>query len=184
MRTLSQPLLQFSSPKITTAAAYQNAKLNPRERTQIGFHKHPKSLPLFSSLSPCQVIITKSLPLVASVALLLTACPAEAGFLSGMKGIESVPGPKLPELDFLKRINEENQKKYAETDAKFKSSPILKELLERSKQNKEKNEKAIQDKYCLRGAEWGVGDCSTEGMSPADREKFISELKQRAGVTE
>jgi hypothetical protein len=33
---------------------------------------------------------------------------------------------------------EENQKKYAEADEKFKSSPILKELLERSKLNKEK----------------------------------------------
>ena len=33
---------------------------------------------------------------------------------------------------------EENQKKYAENDERFKSSPIVKELLERSKQNKEK----------------------------------------------
>jgi hypothetical protein len=32
----------------------------------------------------------------------------------------------------------ENQRKYAENDSRFKSSKVLKELLERSKQNKEK----------------------------------------------
>lgn len=37
-------------------------------------------------------------------------------------------------LDF----SEENQKKYAETDAKFKESPLLKKLLEQTELNKEK----------------------------------------------
>ena len=45
-----------------------------------------------------------------------------------------------------------------------------------------RNERLIQDKYCLRGAEWGVGDCSTEGMSEQEREDFISELKKRTGA--
>jgi hypothetical protein len=45
-----------------------------------------------------------------------------------------------------------------------------------------RNERMIQDKYCLRGAEWGVGDCSTEGMSDQEREDFISELKKRTGA--
>jgi hypothetical protein len=40
----------------------------------------------------------------------------------------------------------------------------------------------IQHKYCLWGAEWGVGDCSTEGMSDQEREDFILELKKRAGA--
>nr|GEV54496.1 hypothetical protein [Tanacetum cinerariifolium] len=85
-------------------------------------------------------------------------------------------------IDSLARFNEENQKRYAENDARFKESPILKELLERSKLNKDKNKQAIQDKYCIRGAEWGVGDCSAEGMSPQDREEFIAMLKKKAGV--
>lgn len=88
---------------------------------------------------------------------------AHAGFLSGFSGIESVPGPQLPEIDFLTRFNglffhtismsyiiiflkwcarlaisEENQKKYAEFDERFKESPLLKKLLEQSKLNKEK----------------------------------------------
>uniref|UniRef100_A0A453IP33 Uncharacterized protein n=1 Tax=Aegilops tauschii subsp. strangulata TaxID=200361 RepID=A0A453IP33_AEGTS len=75
----------------------------------------------------------------------------------------------------------ENQRKYAENDSRFKSSKVLKELLEKSKQNKEKNEREIQDKYCLRGAEWGVGDCSTVGMTDQEKEDFITELRKRVG---
>lgn len=35
-------------------------------------------------------------------------------------------------------FSEENQKKYAEADAKFKESPLLKKLLEQTKLHKEK----------------------------------------------
>ena len=35
-------------------------------------------------------------------------------------------------------FSEENQKKYAEADAKFKESPLLKKLLEQTRLNKEK----------------------------------------------
>lgn len=45
-----------------------------------------------------------------------------------------------------------------------------------------RNSKEIQDKYCIRGAEWGVGDCSAEGMSPDEKDKFIATLKEKAGV--
>lgn len=44
-----------------------------------------------------------------------------------------------------------------------------------------RNKQAIQDKYCLRGAEWGVGDCSTEGMRPDERDEFIAMLKKKTG---
>ncbi|XP_031401319.1 uncharacterized protein LOC116211198 [Punica granatum] len=138
-----------------------------------------------SSSSPPGVrtnIVYKTTPVAASLAILLWSSPAQAGFLSGLSGIESVPGPELPQLDFLTKFNEENQKKYAEFDARFKESPLLKKFLEKSKLNKEKNRQEILDKYCLRGAEWGVGDCSTDGMSAEDREKFIAMLKQKTGA--
>jgi hypothetical protein len=44
-----------------------------------------------------------------------------------------------------------------------------------------RNSKEIENKYCLRGAEWGVGDCSAEGMSPDEREKFIAMLREKVG---
>ncbi|XP_012448262.2 uncharacterized protein LOC105771364 [Gossypium raimondii] len=157
------------------------------ERTSITSTKILKTSS-FSSSSPCYLplncsVLHKSfVPLAASVTILLSPIPAKAGLLSGFPGIESIPGPQLPEIEFLNRFNEENQKKYAEADARFKSSPLLKQLLERSKQNKEKNKQEIQDKYCMRGAEWGVGDCSVEAMSPEDKENFIAMLKEKAGI--
>lgn len=144
-----------------------------------------KSPHLFSYSPPLpseNFSLQKFVPLSACLALLLWSSPANAGFLSGFAGIESVPGPELPKIDSLNRWNEDNQKKYAENDARFKESPLLKQLLEKSKQNKEKNKRSIEDKYCLRGAEWGVGDCSTAGMTPEDRDSFIAMLKQKAGV--
>ncbi|GAA0161330.1 hypothetical protein LIER_17671 [Lithospermum erythrorhizon] len=138
-----------------------------------------KTVPLYSSSLSSFV-----LPLAASVALILWSAPANAGFLSGSTGLESMPGPELPRIDFLNRWNDENQKKYAENDARFKESPLLKKLLEKSQSNKEKNKQAIQDKYCLRGAEWGVGDCSAAAMTPEERDSFIAMLKQKAGVEE
>ncbi|KAJ8761016.1 hypothetical protein K2173_022054 [Erythroxylum novogranatense] len=182
MQTLSvsKPLFRIQFARFIVS---KSMCLNPEKKSHIGFNiKSTKSCSLFCNLSHRCNLIQKSLPLVASIVLLLSANPAKAGFLSGFSGIESVPGPELPQIDFLSRFNEENQKKYAENDARFKSSRILKELLERSKVNKEKNKKEIEDKYCIRGAEWGVGDCSAEGMTVEDREKFISMLKQKAGI--
>ncbi|TXG56588.1 hypothetical protein EZV62_017901 [Acer yangbiense] len=138
-----------------------------------------------SSSLPFHRLIFKSIvPFAVSATVLLSSNPAKAGFLSGFSGIESVPGPDLPQIEFLERFNEDNQKKYAEFDARFKESPLLKKLLEKSKLNKEKNQQEIQDKYCLRGAEWGVGDCSAEGMLPQDRDDFIAMLKQKVDKNE
>ncbi|KAL5725916.1 hypothetical protein ACHQM5_009000 [Ranunculus cassubicifolius] len=120
-----------------------------------------------------------SLPLAASLSMLLWSSPVNAGILSGSKGLESIPGPELPRIDFLNKFNDENQKRYAEFDEKFKQSPLLKKLLEQSEKNKEKNKQEIQDKYCLRGAEWGVGDCSTAGMTETQRDEFITMLKKK-----
>ncbi|WCJ22156.1 hypothetical protein M5689_004257 [Euphorbia peplus] len=142
----------------------------------------PKNDPKISH-SYTSILIRKSLPVAAaSLALLLSVTPANAGLMSGSTGLESIPGPELPKIDFLNKFNEENQKKYAENDERFKSSPILKELLERSKLNKDKNKQGIQDKYCLRGAEWGVGDCSTEGMTADEKDTFIAALRQKTGI--
>ncbi|XXG46796.1 hypothetical protein AAC387_Pa02g1546 [Persea americana] len=145
--------------------------------TCIAHSATPSTLSSFSTAA-----LYKSIPLAASIAILLWSNPAGAGILSGSTGLESMPGPQLPQMDFLNRWNDENQKKYAEFDSRFKSSQVLKDLLEKSKLNKEKNRQAILDKYCVRGAEWGVGDCSTQGMTEEDKESFISMLKKKAGT--
>ncbi|CAL4938195.1 unnamed protein product [Urochloa decumbens] len=138
--------------------------------------------------------VSLAIPAAVSLSLVLWSSPVNAGILSGFSGLESRPGPDMPRLEFLEKWNgqllssvtlfssSENQKKYTEFDNRFKKSKVLQDLLEKSRQNKEKNERMIQDKYCLRGAEWGVGDCSTEGMSDQEREDFISELKKKTGA--
>ncbi|KAH9320897.1 hypothetical protein KI387_015536 [Taxus chinensis] len=117
--------------------------------------------------------------MAASMAFLLSSQPVQAGLLTGSTGLESIPRPEVPQFDFLKRIQEENQKKAEAADAKFKSSPLLQELLKRSKANAARNKEEIQNKYCERGAEWGVGDCSTAGMSKDEREAFMEMLRQK-----
>ncbi|CAJ1931959.1 unnamed protein product [Sphenostylis stenocarpa] len=179
MASASLPsFIQMSS----THSTFTEKLTTPQKKFQIGIptrHTHSISWP-FPSPPSCKAL-QKSVPLAASLAILLWSAPANAGFMSGISGLEAVPGPQLPQIDFLKNLNDENQKKYAENDERIKSSPLLKKLLEQSKLNKEKNRKEIENKYCIRGAEWGVGDCSAEGMSPEERDKFIAMLKQKAG---
>ncbi|XP_044493958.1 uncharacterized protein LOC123217199 [Mangifera indica] len=181
---VSSTLLPLSFTNFTLSAKHNNLRNNIPCGCDKKFVSRSSSSCSSASSSPFNVLRNSIIPLAASAAILLYSNPAKAGFLSGFSGIESVPGPELPQFDFLNRFNEENQKKYAENDARFKESPLLKKLLEKSKLNKAKNRLEIENKYCLRGAEWGVGDCSAEGMSVEDREKFIEMLKQKAGVNE
>ncbi|KAL0385951.1 UNVERIFIED_CONTAM: hypothetical protein Sradi_2989400 [Sesamum radiatum] len=155
----SQPLQEKFLPILSFKKKAEHSK--PTKDSQECAH----SPALIRTMSQKSVI-----PIAAAVAIVLWTNP------------ESVPGPELPQVDFLNRFNEENQKRYAENDARFKESPLLKKLLEKTKLNKEKNRQEILDKYCIRGAEWGVGDCSAEAMSPEDKENFIAMLKKKAGV--
>lgn len=166
---LSSSSMAFSLPTSTVSSSSFSA--NPNKNLRALCCKKP------ISLSPSRVL-ELSFPLVASISVLLWSGPAHAGFLSGSKGLESMPGPELPQIDFLNKWNADNQKRYADLDSRFRSSTVLKELLEKSKLNEERNRRAIQDKYCLRGAEWGVGDCSTEGMTEEEKDAFISMLKK------
>ncbi|XP_058070189.1 uncharacterized protein LOC131219196 [Magnolia sinica] len=170
------PFSRLSPHQHTTAVVSEKFRNCSKQKVKLGVAE--KSICISSPSSALQ----KSIPFAAaSVSILLWSFPVNAGILSGFSGLESMPGPQLPQFDFLTQRNEENQKKYAEFDSRFKSSPMLKELLEKSKSNKEKNRQQIQDKYCIRGAEWGVGDCSTQGMTPEEKDNFISMLKQKSG---
>ncbi|KAK1273025.1 hypothetical protein QJS04_geneDACA007939 [Acorus gramineus] len=168
-----------NSPMIVSSHKFISSQNSDKSE----LHKEPiwSSISRKLSHSSCGVL-QKSVPLAASAAILLWSSPVDAGILSGFSGLESLPGPELPRIDFLNKFNEDNQKKYAEFDSRFKSSTVLKELLEKSKVNQEKNKKEIQDKYCMRGAEWGVGDCSTQGMTDEEKENFIAMLKKNSAT--
>ncbi|KAH7281226.1 hypothetical protein KP509_36G036300 [Ceratopteris richardii] len=117
--------------------------------------------------------------IVSSIAasLVLSCVPAEAGILSGSSGLESIPFPALPTPESLKKTQEAEKARYEGFDANFKSSSLVQELLKRSEQNAEKHRREIQNKYCQRGADWGVGDCALTSMSEKERLDFMDALK-------
>ncbi|XP_073103664.1 uncharacterized protein [Elaeis guineensis] len=161
---LSSSSMAFSSPifagppKAAVSVGAGSTKINARATRRQESDRFPSAAPISLLRSRALEV---AIPLAASVSILLWSNPVNAGFLSG--------------------LSEENQKKYAEFDERFKSSTVLKELLEKSKLNKERHRREIEDKYCLRGAEWGVGDCSTEGMTQEERDEFVGFLKKRVG---
>lgn len=53
-----------------------------------------------------------------------------------------------------------------EEDIRVKSTDLVKTLLERSELNRDKYRKELQDKYCYRQAEDGVGDCAGLRLIP------------------
>lgn len=73
------------------------------------------------------------------------------------RGLESVDLPDLAPPAAAQPTAQ--AAKLAAADAAFEASPLLKELRERSDANRAKNRRAIENKYCARQAELGIGDC-------------------------
>ncbi|KAI7843499.1 hypothetical protein COHA_002742 [Chlorella ohadii] len=92
---------------------------------------------------------------LGAAALALPARPAAAAF----PGIESID---LPAVDVPAAIAEKQARNQAVLDAaeqSFQESDLLRTLKERSEANRDARKKALEDKYCMRQAELGVGDC-------------------------
>lgn len=71
-----------------------------------------------------EIWLTKCKSIIELIVCALNSA-AKAGFLSGFPGIESVPGPKLPEIEFLNRFNGlilTNDYHYANTQFKLNMS--------------------------------------------------------------
>lgn len=80
------------------------------------------------------------------------------------RGLESVDLPSLP-VPAVDGAAPQRATLAAADDA-FEASPLLKELRERSDANRAKNRKAIENKYCYRQAELGIGDCGGLKLIP------------------
>ncbi|KAG1660037.1 hypothetical protein FOA52_010022 [Chlamydomonas sp. UWO 241] len=96
--------------------------------------------------------------------LLLMAGPV------GATGLESPDIPSLRAPDALRdayaQMKSGTQTKLDAVDSSFAQSDTLKRLLEQSKANQSKNKREIQDKYCYRQAELGIGDCGGLNLIP------------------
>ncbi|KXZ54402.1 hypothetical protein GPECTOR_5g58 [Gonium pectorale] len=86
----------------------------------------------------------------------------------------------------LSKYADEQRQKLAQADEAFENSSTLKELLARSEANKAKNKKDIQNKYCYRQAELGVGDCGglryIPGLTESGKQKTPQWLADLLGV--
>jgi hypothetical protein len=98
--------------------------------------------------------------------LLATASKAKA------LGLESIPLPDMssPVSDSVNGMavqwKERNQATIDAAESKFQDSDLLKTLKERSDAKREQRDRELRDKYCMRQAEMGVGDCAGLQLIP------------------
>ncbi len=87
-------------------------------------------------------------------------------------GLESIPLPDMSSPvsdsvnDMAVQWKERNQATINAAESKFQESDLLKQLKERSDAKREQRDKELRDKYCMRQAEMGVGDCAGLQLIP------------------
>eukprot|EP00892_Ulva_mutabilis_P010662 jgi/Ulvmu1/7969/UM004_0202.1 len=92
--------------------------------------------------------------MAVALPLLLAAPEADA---TGLESFDLPAGPTLPNP--AKGIQERSAKALEQAEEEFQNSDLLSILKANSEENKQKNKRAIENKYCQRQAELGVGDC-------------------------
>ncbi|KAF8065764.1 hypothetical protein HT031_002824 [Scenedesmus sp. PABB004] len=89
-------------------------------------------------------------------------------------------------IEALKGVNDAQKAKLSAAEDAFSTSPTLKALLERSEANRAKNKKAIENKYCYRQAELGIGDCGglrlIPGMTKNGKQPTPEFLQKALGI--
>jgi len=121
--------------------------------------------------------------LSALCALQATAGPSQA---AGIDSLQSL----FPAID-SKLVTEPaaaTKKKLQDAEDSFQSSDLLKRLKEQTTSNQKKNKVDLQNKYCYRQAEIGIGDCGglrlIPGMTKSGKQKTPDWLNKFLGVKE
>ncbi|CAG9460917.1 unnamed protein product [Pedinophyceae sp. YPF-701] len=115
----------------------------------------------------------------ATVGVLSLSIALGAGAPAVAAGLESVESPFAFEVP---GGISDMRKKAAAADAAaeeaFQNSDLLRSLKEKSEANKSDNKRSIEDKYCYRQAELGIGDCGgLRYLQPKKKPpKFIMDL--------
>ncbi|KAK9830416.1 hypothetical protein WJX72_011646 [[Myrmecia] bisecta] len=81
-------------------------------------------------------------------------------------GLESVEFPDVRPPQAVAEALAKNKAKFQEAEETFNNSDFVKNLRDKSDANRASNRKALQDKYCYRQAEMGVGDCAGLQLIP------------------
>ncbi|KAL4448508.1 hypothetical protein ABPG75_005727 [Micractinium tetrahymenae] len=100
--------------------------------------------------------------LAAAAAAAVAPRPAAA---TGLESID-LPAGTMSTPDVVSQIKARNQKVLDEAEASFQNSDLLRTLKERSDANRADRKKTLEERYCMRQAELGVGDCGGLRLIP------------------
>ncbi|CAI5537474.1 unnamed protein product [Closterium sp. Naga37s-1] len=157
-----------STAALPLAGASVQVRRDSTKRTPYALHVRASTNPSSSSSSS-----SASAPASAAshpLARSLTAAAAAAALVLLPAASLVLPQPALA-------LSE--RERYEQLDSNFLSSPILQQLLKQSQENREKNRQEIENKYCLRGAEWGVGDCALgDDATAEEKQDYLEALRE------
>ncbi|KAI3426212.1 hypothetical protein D9Q98_008588 [Chlorella vulgaris] len=141
-----------------TCAAFRQSPLACRSQQQP--HQQQRIIP---HASPVQQQSRRQLiGLAAAAALTAVYRPAPAA----AAGIESIDLPSLDLSDAVTALKARNQGVLDSAEKTFQESDLLRTLKERSDANRGARKKELEDRYCRRQAELGVGDCGGLRLIP------------------
>lgn len=122
-----------------------------------------------STNSPPAIVSTRrqaALSLAAGIFFTAASRPAVAS------GLESIPLPDMSSPisdsvnDMALQWKQRNQATLDAAESQFQEGDLLKQLKERSDAKREQRRRELTDKYCMRQAEMGVGDCAGLQLIP------------------
>eukprot|EP00890_Picochlorum_soloecismus_P005720 jgi/Picsp_1/6149/NSC_03503-R1_protein len=90
-------------------------------------------------------------------------------------GLESIELPPIPQPDGLKDWQARNQVIVDSAEETFQNSDLLKNLKQKSDEKRDERKRELQDKYCRRQAELGVGDCAGLRLIPGATKSGVQE---------
>ena len=120
--------------------------------------------------SPPEIVSTRrQAALSLAAGIFFTAAASRPAIASGL---ESIPLPDMssPISDSVNGMalewKQRNQATLDAAESQFQEGDLLKQLKERSDAKREQRSKELRDKYCMRQAEMGVGDCAGLQLIP------------------
>lgn len=126
----------------------------------------------------------------AALACLSAVCvlqTADATHAFGIDTLQSIFPDRDPKAA-AGAVGSVSRKKLQDAEDAFQSSDLLKKLKEQTSTNSKRNKIDLQNKYCYRQAEMGIGDCGglqlIPGMTKSGKQKTPNWLNKVLGVKE
>ncbi|KAF7054987.1 hypothetical protein CFC21_062568, partial [Triticum aestivum] len=122
-------------------------------------------------------------PAAVSLSLVLWSTPVSAGILSGSTGLESVPAPPMPRLEFLDKWNAREPEEVRENDSRFKSfQGASRRLLEKVQAEQRKERAGDPGQVLPAGRASGASATAPRlGLDGPEKGDFITSSRRELG---